>query len=438
MAGDDEIIRAYIDRVMRLRDRPSLGQADLDGIARELGFTEKDFERIESEVAGRRKRGDRFLKAGRFPDAVSELEQAVCLRPVDPALMHELARVHFAYARKTGDAARLDVVESWCRKAIAMDPAHEPSFHLLSSVETSRAEYRAGHRERRKKIGILVAALLAVIAGGAAALILLGRVPPPVPGTEQTFPEEAPYVAPPPLVENERNIPIRLAPTPDSAGISFLPQISAARDFGQSYSYTLKGTVSVRGMEEVKKLTLKLECLDGAGRLVAGEMVSARQDHEPAIRPGDVIPVGALVYEKKPMPDIRSARLSVSYVLKSPAQDEYSADPQVPVVWAGKMQGIDFAVFERSSVVTQSSRHLCLLTLCVKNTGRRPLSVVKLKVDWFDAGGTPIASTAGYAVADASTAQLPVGAQVPSLYIGALGEGITEFHRYIVTVEEAR
>ena len=439
MAGEDEIIKTYVDRVMRLKDRSSLGQAELDAVARELGLSEMDFARIDAEVAGHRLRGRRFMGAGRFADALAELDQALSLRPMDPGLIHALALVNFRMAQGSGDLQELAEAEKCCKRAVELDPAQKASYELLARIDRERGQHGRKRTALRKKIGAVAAA--AVLGAALAIAIAMTADRRPVPAAPETpAPIEAPSAPPPvpaaPLSKTEWNVPVTLVPSPEAAGIGFQSQLSTVRDMGKSYSYYLKGALSVRG-DELKRLTLKLECLDASGRLAASKYINALQDHEPIARPGDAVLVGALIYEEREAPDIASARVSISYILRSAAQADYPADPAVPVVWDRREQSVDVAVFERSNRIAMGAGYSSFLTLCVQNTGKRALSVVRLKIDWYDAADRIIASTLAYAVTDASTAQLPVGARVSRLFIGKLPSGVAEFDRYVVTVAEA-
>ncbi len=443
MRDHEDIIKAYIDRIMRVKDGPSMTQADLDGIARELGLTKGDFSRIRAAVDDHRGRGTAFLNSGYFAESISELEKALSLRPVDPDLMHELADAHFRCARKTGDGRQLGLAETYSRRVIELDSKHKASFALLESIAAERGKRRLQRLQRTKKLAVaaaggitLCALILAIIfilapGAGSGSTAATQAVSP-----AQIQPEEKPYAPPAPLRETERRVSVQFVPTAESEGIEFAPQSSVLMDMGKSYSYTMRGSLLVK-KDELSRVRLKLECLDASNRLVASKYIEALMDHEPAVRPGDTILAGALIYEQKPAPDVRLARVSIDYTKRGPAQSEYSPDPSIPLSWEVKEQGVDLAAFERSSRMTTLGNASVFLTLCLQNTGKRPLSIVKLKLDWYDKSGGRIASEVSYAFTDSMSAQLPVGARIARLFIGKFPAGVTEYDRYAVTVAEA-
>lgn len=350
--GRASIIEAYIQRLLEL-DQP-ITPSVLDAIIKEVGITKGELEAINLQVKVHLTRGHNYLEFGYFDKAIEELNQARSLDPINIDVLHTLADIH--NERYYQDSSPVDrkealliakrcrelrphdkdtvaLVKSLERKAIPQELSLQtkPNIFILLGFLENVFDPKKLSRRTKTKIALLILFLqqpvnrpkvpwwlkpkLVFLTGSLATvgvgIMGLGRLPVfsnPVsdliiPGS--TFSEESAgsaitfaAFAPGPNVPVAFNYP----------GLVIDPKMSRLGKYrGEAY-YKLHGTVINDSGQDVRKLYLKVELLNGDGVPISTVNQVTVSGNNTIIRPGDA---RSFRLFHKITPELISVRVSV-------------------------------------------------------------------------------------------------------------------------------
>ncbi len=86
------------------------------------------------------------MALGRFPEAISEMERAVALDPLAPA-------VHSSYCRILYRARKYPEAKARCERAIELDPQTFSAYNRLSNVYDAMGDYPRALEAQKKQRG---------------------------------------------------------------------------------------------------------------------------------------------------------------------------------------------------------------------------------------------------------------------------------------------
>ncbi|MEM7067070.1 MAG: tetratricopeptide repeat protein [Cyanobacteria bacterium P01_B01_bin.77] len=312
--GRASIIEAYIQRLLAWKQpiTPSI----LADIAADVGITKGELDAINLKVQTHLTRGNGYGETGDFDRAIDHLTQASALNPVNLDVLHSLA---YLYNLRYNQDSNLDDQKqalSIAKRCVELNPQDKEALTLVSCLEGTVSSPKLSRqtkpnifiligflenifslaklsRRTKTKIAVLILflqqpihppkkewwtqAVTAVVAGGVATvgLSLTGvRLPilsSPVPET----------IVSAPVFDPGPNIPVRF----NHPGLLIEPRLSRLGDYDGENYYKLHGIVINDSGQEVRKLNLKVELLDGDGvPLSTINQVAVTND---SIRPGD-------------------------------------------------------------------------------------------------------------------------------------------------------
>jgi hypothetical protein len=160
MSTHDELppgdpLRAYIEKVLELlhrgEDAPPT-PVELAAVAKDLGLTPDDRERLERTAADALARGLGYLEHGRPRDAAEELETAAALRPHDVDTLHALAAARAALAIAEGHASDDAAARVLVRRTLVLDPRHKDSVRAAQPAGRRSRAWRAKRQGRDRRI----------------------------------------------------------------------------------------------------------------------------------------------------------------------------------------------------------------------------------------------------------------------------------------------
>lgn len=315
--GRASIIEAYIQRLLAWKQpiTPSI----LAEIAAEVGITKGELEAINLKVKNHLARGNSYGETGDFDRAIEHLTQASALNPVNLDVLHSLAYLYNLRYNQDSNLADQQQALSIAKRCVELDPQDKEALTLVSCLENTARSPKVSRqtkpnifiligflenifslaklsRRTKTKIAVIILFLqqpvklptkelftqlaTAVVAGGVAVvgLSLTGGQPPifssPAPETSETS-ASAPVFDPGP------NIPVMF----NHPGLLIEPRLSRLGDYDGEDYYKLHGIVINDSGQEVRKLNLKIELLDGDGVPISTiNQVAVTND---IIRPGD-------------------------------------------------------------------------------------------------------------------------------------------------------
>lgn len=395
-----DLLNDYVERLLAIEGDGAhrLDDDDLRRVARELGLSDEDLARVDKVVGDHLTRGQNFVARGLYREAADEIQQAAVLRPFDAAIATRLARAHLGHFHRTGERQARDRAQRWARRAIDIDADHKPAFDVLEACQQPR-----GNGKR----AFVAAAALGLLGAGIGGALWLSqddgaevtdepkriqttgsKTPTPVTPVVPVRTELEPVVAASP----EADVPLSLVDDMDT-GVTLDVQRSRLKRYsGASFSYTLRGTLTA-GTKELKLLRARLELLGPDGTALIQKSEELYKSFRPGIRPGESAPAAMLLFQKRPAPDIASARLVVELADVVPAAETYAEEPVVSLTWPGRRPAhIDVVARERKSEVKDLfSKRSHWLTLSIENRGTRPVSSLRLEVAVAAKDGTELA-----------------------------------------------
>lgn len=430
MSTHDELppgdpLRAYIEKVLELlhrgEDAPPT-PVELAAVAKDLGLTPDDRERLERTAADALARGLGYLEHGRPRDAAEELETAAALRPHDVDTLHALAAARAALAIAEGHASDDAAARVLVRRTLVLDPRHKASFELLNRLDA--ADRRSGEKgagNGRLWAALVLAALLLV---GLVAFLLLRKPSAPTglaPGlteTAESVPIETSATAaggaePPdpnalPTEEPGNIPPQRLFPS------SVPPPLAVAGDGRASASLALDTDLAAKhigvevksawferypersyfnawtllkneGTEDITELKTETQYLDAGGKVLKRQMQFAIISLSEALRPGDTVPVRII---SEVAGDTMAARLHLLHI-KTRTAAPPPATKALDVKWTvPQPQGVQIEVYERWAEVTENpfkGGYWHKVIFEVRNTSTVPMRALTFNIMRFDA-----------------------------------------------------
>jgi len=323
----DDMVRQYVDRVLRLRaerEEDLLDASDLEDIAREVGLTDDDLAAVHDEVREHRTRASGYLRHGMASDAVAELDQAAALAPWDIELQMELASA-LTTAWAEGDRKVHDRAERLTLKVLDADPGRDDAFDLLQKL-----------RE------------------------------PPAPASD---------FAPEPRVGS---LPVAFTePTHD---LEFLTWESSHEVYDDAAYCAFMGWIRNGGTAELARLTCSI-VMRGSGKELVEEKAYLISSG-PALRPGDTRRFTATI--GGPRWDVETIDLHITTLDSKPGASSYPASPLVDFAWGAQCPaGVELEIRERSRTWSDSSTHQ-RMQLEVRNLGTRALEDLYLDVHYYD------------------------------------------------------
>ncbi len=176
MSPDDEIFRQFIAKALEIqaeKNSQALSNEEMRQVAASMGITPAD---LEAAYNAYWQRGTSFVRLNNWDDAITELEQAVALKPDQPRVIYALAhayRMRWKLTNNRGDQAHALALANRCAE---LDPSHFESLQLISELKSSARPVRSTPISL-KAIALWGSGLLAV--GGVLTLMmwLVGQEP---------------------------------------------------------------------------------------------------------------------------------------------------------------------------------------------------------------------------------------------------------------------
>jgi hypothetical protein len=428
MSTHDELppgdpLRAYIEKVLELlhrgEDAPPT-PVELAAVAKDLGLTTGDRERLERTAADALARGLGYLEHGRPRDAAEELETAAALRPHDVDTLHALAAARAALAIAEGHGSDDAAARVLVRRTLVLDPRHKPSFELLNRLDAAEQRRNGGGGPGNARLwAALVVAILLLV--GLIAFLVLQK---PAPATGLAEAPASAAAEPSETAAAEGDVPPdpNALPTEEPGNIppqrlfaaSVPPPLAVAGDGRASASLALEPGLAAKhigvevksawferypersyfnawlllkneGQEDITELKTEAQYLDAGGKVLKRQMQFVIISLSEALRPGDTVPVRII---SEVPGETMAARMHLLHIKTRPAAPPPAAKP-VDVKWTvPQPAGVHIEVYERWSEVTENpfkGGYWHKVIFEIRNTGTVPMRALTFNIMRFDA-----------------------------------------------------
>lgn len=137
MADSDDIIQAYINKVLTIqqeqRQRP-LDVDEMNRIAEELGMSDADKALIQKRLKDYIARGQGYSRYEDWDSAIEEFDQALTLNPFNVDILYGLANAYKHRSLLRKDKEDVNRAKMFAKKALQINANHEPSLKLVSEL----------------------------------------------------------------------------------------------------------------------------------------------------------------------------------------------------------------------------------------------------------------------------------------------------------------
>ena len=96
--SEEDLLKTYINKILLIQSQGrlmSMSEPDLKEIASEVGFTQKDWQRLQAYALNAKKRGEGFMRFRNWERAAEAFEEAIPLKPFDSELLSNIALAYF-------------------------------------------------------------------------------------------------------------------------------------------------------------------------------------------------------------------------------------------------------------------------------------------------------------------------------------------------------
>ncbi len=321
--GRASIIEAYIKRLLELKQ--PLTESILKAIAEEVGITEGELDAIDLQVQVHLNRGYNYIEFDNLDKAISELTRAKALNPVNLEVLNALANAYNLRYRQDISQDDRQQALNLAKRCLELKPDDQEALHLVRVLEDfvglQNLSLQAkpnifiliGFLENclspelitqrtKTKIALVLLFLqqpisfptavrwtirqLVLVGGSVAAVGLtvvgVNRLPmfsslDVPPDSVLAEGEKAPAFDPGP------NVPVLFK----HPGLLIEPRFSRLGEYDGEPYYKLHGIVINDSGQEVRKLNLKVELLDGDGDAISTINQITVTGNDAIIRPGD-------------------------------------------------------------------------------------------------------------------------------------------------------
>ena len=370
--------------------RKALNEDQLRDVALRYGVSVEKWQEICQEADDHRTRGNHFLKAENWDDAIAELEKALVVLPYDSALRYQLASAYAGQYRKDGSPADRNRAEELYRQCLAHDPDHVEAVRSLTELE--------GEAEKAGKTKAPI--LMTVVSFGLIALIwsIVSRNPtedePTFTGgtsAEKSEGVESSEVNPEEGTIKEM-LPVEFPVADLEDAFDFEIRSSILTRYPGKFGFELKAAVLPKSVE-VGKMIGELQLIGKDEAVVAtGRFEAHAGYHSPAL-PGDSLPARVLIFEESAAPVISAARIILTEAETLPFEgaaepgrlrEEVSELPLPP--------DISVEIRERNVVRSRAGfgdqgKAQIRPVLTVENTGRGAIRKLSLRIEVYDTEG---------------------------------------------------
>ncbi|MEH0156034.1 hypothetical protein V6R21_17940 [Limibacter armeniacum] len=328
MSDNQRNLERYLQKICDIQNnqQENLNNADLKQLAFEIGMTDQDWQHIQHTFDAHLTRGIGYYKYKNWDDAVEELEQAAAINPFHEQTLFTLASSFACRYHEHERSVDKSMAKYYAKQCLEIYPANEQALQLISALRKEDVQRRLTERESLRTL-LVAASLGAIVFAGLAYLswttsnTLSNRTSPNTAKEIRVVKHDNGLrtvgEVMPGIVMDESEVPVRFLNDEDATGLSFEVRSSEFRDFGDEYSYSLKGVVRVTDVDtEINNLKMRVELVDDENKVRVSKVIDLIDDqYGQPIMGGDAQELHFRKFIQTPsMPDFKEVRVSVQQI----------------------------------------------------------------------------------------------------------------------------
>jgi hypothetical protein len=384
---DQQLLERYLYHILRKKEenKNRFTQEELNQIAKDLGFTEKEWLAIEKEGEKHAQRAESYLKVERYSESESELQKACEISPLNPQYLAQMAELQVILWKKGKGKNHLNLAEQFAKRALEVEPSSQKALKTFEQIN----QLKKGKGRKRIFLGI-IAFVLAIPLG----LFVLIAIDELVPKTPTGF-EGKKYVA-----------EAVYTPSPDLEGLKLtFSKSKIIHDTwtpSKSIGYDLVINV-LSEKYEISELSVKLDFLGENDTLLMSESmylispfrysnVTEQYSLRPNVLSIHTIGRSYLNFQDNKPQYIKKIRVSPENYVRNLPPVQYPKMDTIPLIWnCMQLPHLSFQVFQRKNYLdtskeNKSSTHYAWLEIA--HTGKDACQELKIRLEWLKNGNS--------------------------------------------------
>lgn len=405
MPNSDDNLKAYFNKIIEIQQsqkNAQLSEGDLKSIAKNLGFSEDDWQFIEQNFQDHLKRAGGFLGHQNWTDAIDEFNQALILKPHHVKTLYGIASAYKGRWEENHNKDDKAKALTFAQQCLKVKADHAGALKLISDLRKGQNQQVFSYnnsvqkgQQKRIATGIMIG--LGIIVFLASLFIFMGVENQKVDDdfrpefTQESQNETQNSTSSTYSNPNTNALPITFKDNAQTKGLKFVQQQSKFYTTNKYYSYSINGHLLVEDNIVVNNLSIKVDFLNEKGEVIFSDLKSIVRKNAVSYYKGDFIPLKYYKYQSDvtAMPNWKSVQLSVDFI------EKYTANkinfPKKDFDWLSpqKPAGVDLELRERESKFSfySNSSSFHKIQLEFLNTGTKPLKNLRAKIEWLDPNG---------------------------------------------------
>lgn len=152
MASHQETLETYIYQIARLQKTKTLTSADLINLQKDLGLRSHQIKQIELAFSHYLTEGKTANVRKDYSQAITSLEKALQINPIDETVLVEIARAHWLKFKALHNEFDKNMKNHYLHLCLSLKPDHEDALALFNEEEFIEESEKKSFLSKIKKL----------------------------------------------------------------------------------------------------------------------------------------------------------------------------------------------------------------------------------------------------------------------------------------------
>jgi len=365
----EDLIAKYAQQVLLiLGEKQAVAEqiAQLDKLSEALGLTDYDLAYLDTQFEDAQKRGAGYLQYKQWQKAITELEQAILLKPLHTKGLHKVAEAYAGQYNQTKQEADRQNALYYATRCLQTAPEHTQAMRLISALQSSRLLWKSWFY--RHWIWWIAMAFLLLCS-----VILWLSLPPQEARIKEAY-----------TIAQQQEISLKLGDRLIGIGVQFDKEASFVRREGDMLTYRLRGYLHCPE-KEITHWEARLELVDTQNKVLQSQAITLLDAEDFELRPTDNLPLHAVLQVHNLTANIAFARLRVVKLEEALPALPYEKEKVLALKNESYTANLGLYITERYQTVKPTA-DMFTHTLCLayQHKHTHPLRVWRIEIQWID------------------------------------------------------
>ncbi len=363
-----DLVNKYVQHVLKiLGEKQATAEkiAQLDKLSETLGLTAHDLAYLEREFEEGIRRGEGYMRYKQWDKAITELEQAVLLKPLHTEAIYQTA---LAYTQKYQDSRKEEDRQKalyYADRALQTDAGKEEALAIIAKLDGKWIKWKSW---ALRHMAWLICAIALVICGGLMWWLM--------PSDKEILKQE--------IEDNQKqNVPIELDNELQALGANIALEASFVRAGKEGLAYHLRAHL-YSTKTEFSQIDWQLEVYDRAGKLLKTQEIQGLEEQQFELRPQDYLPIVGQV-QLFQTARVGKARIANKKIVHQEKPSIYEPSKTLPLKNDEKIAKLGLEVAERYQTIKPAPDYFeHTLCLAYRHHSAKPLQNWRVELQWQD------------------------------------------------------